>query len=92
MKGNISDSARVYNRGVLSPYVHVSTEVTHQQLNIVAAILRDSTKVQIKSTFYCVATLLYGSETWAVKADLMRRLESCCKRDFRGFLTSESRL
>ena len=34
-----------------------------------------------------VATLLYGSETWAVKADQMRRLEvfhNCCVRGILG--------
>ena len=43
-----------------------------------------------------VATLLYGSETWAVKADQMRRLEvfhnrrvkSLCEWHFGGFSTS----
>ena len=31
VKDNISDSTMVYDRGVLSPYIHVSTEMTHQQ-------------------------------------------------------------
>ena len=39
-----------------------------------------------------VATLLYGSETWAVKADQMRRLEvfhnRCVMGHFGGFSTS----